>query len=361
MASSLFFFFFFLSLILLSLSSSLPSSLILDAAEILSSSGYQTMALNLELASQTLHPLTPSLTIFAPSDLAFKKIDHLPLSLLQYHLLPHAFSLQSLSSLPFGAKIATLLPGQPLTVTKSHSDGSVSANNVTIEGPPVFDDGNLVIFGIEKLFDLYFQAPASRTLGGNSNPTRCISMTRSNDGVWFSGGSSFDEACETLRSKGCSVMASFLEMQFLGLRDRPQLTVFAPVDEAMAVNHTGRLRKYSSILRRHVVPCKILWSDLVGLDNGTVLRTYERGFGINVTKSGDDELQLNGVGVVFPELYFNDWLVVHGLQEVLVSVSKGREEEAKNSSSKVQEVIEPKQHVEEEEYPASHYHFSVFH
>ncbi|KAI4345652.1 hypothetical protein L6164_012752 [Bauhinia variegata] len=69
------------------------------------------MALNLELASQTLNPETHSLTIFALSEASFNQMRQLPLSLPQYHLLPHAFSLQSLSSLPFGAKIATMLPG----------------------------------------------------------------------------------------------------------------------------------------------------------------------------------------------------------------------------------------------------------
>lgn len=159
-------------------------------------------------------------------------------------------------------------------------------------------------------------------------------------------------------------MASFLEMQFLGLKERPQFTLFAPVDEAM-VNHIGNLSNYSSILRHHVVPCKILWGDLVSLDNRTVLRTYERGFTINVTKSSDDELLLNGVGVIFPELYNNHWLVVHGLQEVL-SASKGREQEVEHSGE-APVVTESKESPSKfgpynvEENPTSHYHFSVFH
>lgn len=232
-----------------------------------------------------------------------------------------------------------------------------------MNGAPIFDDGNLVIFGIDKLLDLYFQVPAKTSGLGVSN-LACIPMMRKNDEVWFSRASYFEEAGGVLRSKGCSVMASFLEMQFLGLKDHPQFTLFAPVDEAME-NHVAHLANYSSILRQHLVPCKILWGDLVGFDNGTVLRTCERGFSINVTKSDDDKLMFNGVRVIFPQLYHNDWLVVHGLQQVL-SVSEGTEQEAEpeaEHSSNAQVVGAPLQsgHYNVDGLPTSHYHFSVFH
>ncbi|CAB4272685.1 unnamed protein product [Prunus armeniaca] len=79
-----------------------------------------------------------------------------------------------------------------------------------------------------------------------------------------------------LRSKGCSVMASLLEMQFHGL----------------------------------------LWSDLVSFNDGPVLRTNLMGFTNNITRS-QDVLMLNGVSIILPEVYHNGWLSVHGISEVL--------------------------------------------
>ncbi|XP_061375045.1 putative fasciclin-like arabinogalactan protein 20 [Gastrolobium bilobum] len=365
-----------LSLLLISLSSlssSLPSSTILDAAEILSGSGFETMALNLELASQSLlPPRTRSITIFAPNDVAFNKIPQLPLSLLRYHLLPHAFSLHSISSLPYGANIATLLPGHSLTVTTSHSDDRVSINNVTVNPSPIFDDGYLVIFATENFFDPYFQLPAQiipRRPNTSLTAAAACFPDKKNNRKWFFSDEafSFKEASDVLRSRGCSVIASFLDTQFLGLLDRPQLTLFAPIDEEMK-NHVGKmnLSDYSAILRHHLVPCKILWSDLVTLEDGTLIWTYERGFTINVTKSSKDMLLLNGVPVIFPELYYSDWLVVHGLREVL-SVPKGKKKAVKDSD----QVSDAGEDAKEScsfgfnhngaANNAGHYHFSTFH
>ncbi|KAI4357689.1 hypothetical protein L6164_001623 [Bauhinia variegata] len=316
-----------LLLSLFSLSSPLSSSAILDAAEILSSIGFKTMALNLELASQTLNAETSSLTIFALSDTSFKHMGQLPLSLLHYHLLPHAFSLQSLNSLPFGAKIGTMLPGHSVVVTTSHFGDRIGINNITVNKPPIFYDGYLSIFRINEFFDPYFQIP--RKIPKPSLGPGCMPLRKS-EKIWFSESYSFQEASKVLRSKGCSIMASLLDMQFLGPKERPQLTLFAPVDEGM-VNHLGNLSDYSSILRHHLVPCKILWSDLVTLDDGSEFWTYERGFTINVTKSGDI-LYLNGVAVIFPEMYYSDWLVVHGLPEMLPG-SKGSVQAAKAEHS----------------------------
>nr|XP_027187701.1 putative fasciclin-like arabinogalactan protein 20 isoform X2 [Cicer arietinum] len=324
--------------LLLSFSSSHPSSTILDAAEILSTSGFEAMALNLELASQTLlaRRQSRSLTVFSPTNFAFNQIPQLPLSLLRYHLLPHAFSLHSLRSLPFGANIATLLPGHSLTVT-TNSNRKLSINNVTVNPTPLLDDGYLVIFQTESFFDPYFQLPRPSSGacfrnsggGGGGGGKRLIS-----DASTFS----FKEASSALRSKGCSIMASFLEMQFLGLKERPdQVTVFAPIDEAL-MSQIGNVTDHSVILRRHLVPCKIMWSDLVNLQEGTLIWTYQRGFTVNVTKSSTNSdlfLLNNGVPVVFPDLYSSDWLVVHGLGDILLDpkgIEVSVQEDAESSS-----------------------------
>ena len=104
---------------LFSLSSSLPSQTILDAAEILSDSGYVSMSLTLELVSQTLLPKSPSATLFAASDAAFIESGQPPLSLLQFHSSPLALSFESLSSPPVGAKIPTMFANHSLIVTSA--------------------------------------------------------------------------------------------------------------------------------------------------------------------------------------------------------------------------------------------------
>ncbi|KAK9935245.1 hypothetical protein M0R45_022355 [Rubus argutus] len=306
-----------LLLSLLAFSSALPSQTITNAAEVLSDSGYKSMSLTLDLASHSVISQSPSLTVFAPADAAFAYSGQPTINLLHYHLLPTAFPLRSLKSLPFGAKISTLLAGHSLYVTTLPSDGLVSLNNVTITASPIFDDGSLIIFGTNKFFDPYFRI---------SNPIRsyspknlgCLAPRNPNEAIKVQTAAyyPFSEASRVLKSKGCSVMASFLEMQFHGfLKYQTMLTVFAPVDQVMA-NRIRNLSEYSSIFRRHVIPCRLSWSDLVSLDDGTVLRTNLQGFTINLTRY-DTVLVLNGVSVILPEMYHNGWLVVHGISEVL--------------------------------------------
>ncbi|KAF2310847.1 hypothetical protein GH714_017606 [Hevea brasiliensis] len=81
---------------------------------------------------------------------------------------------------------------------------------------------------------------------------------------------SFTEATEVLRSNGCCVIASFLDLLLVGFKDRPTLTIFAPVDTVMK-GFVGNVDEYSSIFLRHVVPCKILWKDLLNFDDRMVL------------------------------------------------------------------------------------------
>ncbi|KAM5567073.1 putative fasciclin-like arabinogalactan protein 20 [Rosa sericea] len=308
--------FFFFSLLLTSLLSFSSAQTITNAAEILSDSGYKSMSLALDLASHSVTSQSPSLTVFAPADAAFTN-SAFTLNLLHYHLLPIAFPLRSLKSLPFGAKIATMLAGHSLTVTTLPSDRLVSLNNVTVTASPIFDDGSLIIFGTNKFFDPYFRISGPIRSYSPKNLC-CLAPRNPNEAmaVETAGHYPFSEASKVLKLKGCSVMASFLEMQFHGfLKYQTMLTVFAPVDQAM-VPRIGDLSEYSSIFRRHVVPCKLSWNDLVSLDDGTVLRTNLQGFMINITRY-DGVLVLNGVPVIMPELYHNGWLVVHGISEVL--------------------------------------------
>ena len=281
------------------------------------------MSLTLELVSQTLLPKSPSATLFAASDAAFIESGQPPLSLLQFHSSPLALSFESLRSLPVGAKIPTMFANHSLIVTSAASDSQISLNNVNITSSPLFDDGSLIIFGVDKFFDLNFPA-----LGLTRSPSPNTGCT--DDAIASSGGDSFDEASGVLRSRGYFVMASFLDLQLLGFRDGTKMTVLAPADEVM-MDRVGNFSDISSsIFLRHVLPCKVSWSDLVNFDDGSMLPTSLEGFTINITRSGDT-LKLNEVSVAFPDMYHSDWLVVHGLGEVL-TLLVGPEQAADSSS-----------------------------
>ncbi|CAB4270317.1 unnamed protein product [Prunus armeniaca] len=112
-------------------------------------------------------------------------------------------------------------------------------------------------------------------------------------------------------------MTSLLEMQFHGFffKCQTMMTVFAPFDQVL-MNRVGNLSEQSSIFHRHVVPFGLLWSDLVSFNDRMVLRTNLMGFTNNITRS-QDMLMLNGVSVIFSEVYHNAWFSVHGISEVL--------------------------------------------
>lgn len=272
------------------------------------------MSLTLQVLAQTLLSQPSSLTIFAPSDSSFSKLGQPSLDLLQFHFSPLPLRPHGLRLLPAGAEIPTMLDNRSLIVTASRSDRGISLNNVKISGSsPIYDGGFFLIYGIDRFFDSNFQyTPPSRRPSPSPSCWLKSKTVNSSD--------SFDEAIETLRSTGYSVTASFLGLQLNGIRNEAAMTVFAPEDEIVK-NNLGNFSEYPSFFLRHVVPCKLLWNDLVDFNDGSELPAFSEGFSINVTRSGG-VLVLNGVPVFFPDMFFNDKLVVHGVDNVLVAHQK---------------------------------------
>ncbi|XP_056164078.1 putative fasciclin-like arabinogalactan protein 20 [Syzygium oleosum] len=123
----------------------------------------------------------------------------------------------------------------------------------------------------------------------------------------LSGGNIFAEACGAMRSKGYSVMASFL----------------------------GSFSEYPSIFLWHVVPCKLSASDLLDFNNGTLVHTRLEGFVIEITRIGD-ALMLNGDPMTLPDIYTSEWLSVHVVLDV-IAAREGRQTgmEASSKSGRV--------------------------
>jgi len=320
MASSLALLFFIPSFILSSLCHALPREAVFDAADVLLDSGFVSMALTLEVVAETLLEQSPSATVFAPSDSAFKKSGQPSLDLLRFHLAPLPLTPSSLRLLSAGARIPTMLPGQSLTVTTSSSDRATSINNIKLTPSPIYDDGFLLVYGIDRFFDLNFQFNSQRP-SSDSNSS-CSAKNRT-----AVASDTFNPAIQTLQTSGYSAVASFLGMQLSGVVEPSGITVFAPADDSV-MSSIGDFDQYPSFFRRHVVPCRLLWNDLVNLGDGSLLPTFLDGFSINATRF-DGVLVFNGVPVFFPDLFFNERVAVHGVSNVLAAQGETFQENTK--------------------------------
>ncbi|KAK4358389.1 hypothetical protein RND71_023999 [Anisodus tanguticus] len=291
-----------------------PPQSLLNAAETLSNSGYISMSLTLSLITDTIlsRATTNSLTIFSPPDTSFSQSGQPSLTHILLHITPISLSLSSLQSLPYSSKIPSLSPSNSLYITSlpSRPDPTqISINNVKLMNPPIYDDGFVIVFAIEDFFEQNFTRPKFQP-DPNVNPGRqCIKIDPF---------SRFYEVSLHLKSKGYLIMSSFLDLQLIGFfmnRVGLKLTVFAPVDEAI-VGFSGDFPEYQLIFLRHLVPCVLYWSDLNDMENGTEFKSWLNGVSLEITKVNDVSF-VNGVEISFPDLYYNDWVVVHGLQSLI--------------------------------------------
>jgi hypothetical protein len=146
--------------------------------EILSTSGYLSMALTLEITSKRLHLESSAATIFAPLDIALARLGQLSVLDLQYHISPVRLSGYYLDSLPFGTRIPTLLPNHSLIVTTSLSyfDGKLSINGISIEESALVDFGCLIIFGTSEFFNSSLEISPNLTPAPAPSPSPVTSL-----------------------------------------------------------------------------------------------------------------------------------------------------------------------------------------
>ncbi|VFQ85699.1 unnamed protein product [Cuscuta campestris] len=327
-------------------SSQSPPQFVRTTVEALSDSGYTAMSLTIQLIadsdlffhSDSITNFTSTFTIFTPPDSAFEAFGQPSLPHLLLHFAPISLSSTSLRSLPYGSKIPSLTSSSPLYVTTSRSDGStVSINGVNISGSPIFDDGSVVVFPIDDFFRPNFSLQIEGEPSSCSNPR---------PGCKLQPFSQLQDASAALKSRGYLIMASFLDLQISGfLNPSPlKLTVFAPVDEAL-VMYSGDVIMYQSLFMRHILPCVLPWAELNELGKGTgiVFKDYANGFTMNIA-SNNGLVFVNGVKISFPDMFTNDWIVIHGLHDMIAlpeETNMGREDSAMGSESKIQESISP--------------------
>ncbi|GAA0171516.1 hypothetical protein LIER_25526 [Lithospermum erythrorhizon] len=251
-----------------------------------------------------------TLTIFTPPDSAFVASGQPSLSQLLLHFVPLSLSLSSLSSLPYGTKIHTLSnSASPLVITSAPGNSRVEINEVAVLGSPIYDDGFVVVFGVEDFFKLNF------TIEGTTQNVRSTTLECSD----LSPFSTLMDAVGKLKSRGYSIMASFLELQVMGyLKLSPwplKLTMFAPEDEVL-LRFLGDIPSYSGLFLRHMLACKLSFADLNGVENGTVFRDNFEGLSIVIERS-DRDFFVNGVEITSPDLYYSDWIAIHGIRDTI--------------------------------------------
>ncbi|PIA32544.1 hypothetical protein AQUCO_04400026v1 [Aquilegia coerulea] len=171
MASKLQFFFF----LFLSIFSCLPiqgvsssSGYVENIVKAVSDAGYHAMSLTLELTLPTLisSALTDNntintITIFCPPDEAFlpsKYYRQPPITLLKYHVALVKLERKDFEAVhPLHTKINTLLHGHPFVVTTSSHTGNPSINGVEIKRWNIYNDGHVIVHGVENFFDPAYQ------------------------------------------------------------------------------------------------------------------------------------------------------------------------------------------------------------
>ncbi|KAK9217994.1 hypothetical protein WN943_006628 [Citrus x changshan-huyou] len=105
----------------------------------------------------------------------------------------------------------------------------------------------------------------------------------------------------------------------------PSLTLFAPTDPSLfAVDMTQTPPFYLSILRLHVLPLRLSWTELLQLispsnnnNNSSRLPTLLPSRDLHVTRGDSGALLVGGVQVVMPGLYYSSYVAVHGLAGIL--------------------------------------------
>ncbi|KAF8050217.1 hypothetical protein N665_2022s0003 [Sinapis alba] len=317
--------FFLLFLYLVSLSDASLTS-ISAAVEVLCDSGYFSMGLTVKLANKDLRlDDWQELTIFAPSDQAFSESGQPSLLSIKYHLSPTRIPGETLTNLPHGAKIPTIRSNSSLTVTNSSRSGGVnlSINGVGVQDSPLFDDGYVVIYISDEFFTPPIITPPSSSSIANPISSPAASIDSISIPIPSSAPSSvpvncfniFESASSLLLSRGFVIMATFLALQLeISPGNETKLTVFAPIDEAISVN---KFSDYATIFRGHVIKRLLSWKELEKLAwEGSILQTALKGYEIELSWSGDF-LLLNGIPLIFPDLYANDWIVVHGVNQMI--------------------------------------------
>ncbi|KAL2513814.1 uncharacterized protein Fot_27785 [Forsythia ovata] len=105
-------------------------------------------------------------------------------------------------------------------------------------------------------------------------------------------------------------------------------TIFAPTDSNLfATDMINTASDYTSVLRCHVVPLRLTLSEIRHLNSGYGLDTLAKNHAIRVESrsliSDNDVINLDGVEMVLPGLFYSRDIAVHGLGGILNCLISG--------------------------------------
>ncbi|XP_077230676.1 putative fasciclin-like arabinogalactan protein 20 [Tasmannia lanceolata] len=294
-----------------------PSSDQTPLAPILTSLGFQELAMAIPSLSSTSSSLifTGPTTVFAPSDDSIRTCPSCSLPrLLSEHIVPGNFSLSYLQNLSFGTKLETLNPNHCITITSSSptvdNSTKIFINGVEIIRPDVFDDGHVIIHGLQGFIGPLSSSSCKTPL---QNPILASPPHAyvSNDPSLSSSSAimrlMLRDAMVKLHDTGYSVLSLAMKVKSSELLSLQNMTVFVLDDASIfAGGHA-----YVSNVRFHIVPNRFLMhEDLIKLPVGTTFPTLVHGQSLVVTNPGPS-LRINYVPLKVPDAMFNLKIVVH--------------------------------------------------
>ncbi|OAY35182.1 hypothetical protein MANES_12G078600v8 [Manihot esculenta] len=295
----------------------------LNASIALRRSGFNIMA-TLLLISPEIFLLSPNTTIFAIKDSALTNASLPPWflkHLLQYHTSPLIFSLDDLLKKPQGSCFPTLLSPKNVAVTKVGArERLVEINHVLVSHPDIFLEGNVAIHGVLGPFSSLSSQDFGRVWDSiqapicDANSSLVLDVSETKNLVEWT------RIVHLLSSNGFVSFAIGLNSVLDGIledyRVLNAVTIFAPPELACVASPSPMLDK---IVRLHILPQRITYSQLAFLPDKTMLRTLlpnqevEITGDLNVTKG----LAVNGVEIVAPEIFSSKEVIVHGISQAL--------------------------------------------
>ncbi|KAJ7567547.1 hypothetical protein O6H91_02G152100 [Diphasiastrum complanatum] len=134
--------------------------------------------------------------------------------------------------------------------------------------------------------------------------------------VFSAAGAGFD-GFKDLRMAGFDLLADILGLT--NTAEWAAFTIFTPGDTAIAL--LALTEPISDLIRYHIAPQWLSYKNLTSLPLGTQIGTLLPNNTLLVTSVQDSDLStdftLDNVGIILPELYFDERIIVHGISDVM--------------------------------------------
>jgi uncharacterized surface protein with fasciclin (FAS1) repeats len=321
-----------------------------ELVQVFRNMGFPSLAMLLHSRQNLLVGRAGPLTIFAPTEEAFRNFNSSNSSsdlssdyLLSHHIAKGHFTYAHLVMQPDGKKLDTIASVRSIVVTfNSHGDLSSSTqlraeyrpvylNGVLLSHPDLLSDGLLTIHGVDQFLVLESSSPASAPTSAPAAPASApasapapAAPTMLSPSLPASPGPDqplniilpfmLEDAMLSLRDRGYSILALAMRAKSPELLRSQSLAIFTLSDDSVFLKDG---QDFVDNVTYHVVPNRrLLLADLMHLPAGTVLHTLLDGQSLVVTNS--KPFSVNHVGVKIPDAFTNRWIAVHEIGRPLV-------------------------------------------